>query len=477
MVEFERIAAQNAWWVAADAVERDPHVGEYERSPIRWRPRLLDWVLTAPKGIHVLRGPRQVGKTTLLKLAVRELVRKVPAREVAYLACDQARLRNDGDLADAVRLVLSRPGSKTRILFIDEVTYVKNWGVGLKVIADEGRLGRLSVVATGSNAVDVRRGGERMPGRRGGGLDLNMLPLDFRGYALAQNPGLSGVLPAQAPDSLSALKEASAVLATAGLEALFGGYLRSGGFPLPMREQHSDGEPGEDPGRVLAGAFAGDLLRLGRREEYARAIVEVVARAGCGPLNWRNLALDSGIGSHHTVGEYASDLEDLFIWKIVHHAQALDKPMPAFRKRRKIYFADPYLYWALTAWAQGDLTASQVRDRALSDPTATGALVQGVVGSHLFRRFGRILYWRKGERREIDFIVPDSPYRFLEVKYRSRVTQRDAAALSQAGGGILLTRNTFRWDAGADTIWVPVHVFLAALGSRTAGDRVHSNPP
>ncbi len=464
MVDFERIASQNPWWLDPAAAGRDPHVQEFEVSPLRWRPRLLDWVITLPRGVHILRGPRQVGKTTLLKLAVRELVEKIPPRQIAYLACDQAHLRDDGDLADALRAILDRPAAATRVLLIDEVTHVKAWGVGLKVLADAGKLKGLTVIATGSNSVDVRRGGERMPGRRTGGRDLTMLPLDFRDYAIALNPDLSGVLPEKAPDSIASLGRVAADLAAAGLEPVWNSYLRTGGYPRPMRELHPGDEPVEDPARVLVSAFVGDLVRLGRREEYACAIVDVVAKAGCGPVDWRNLARDSGIGSHHTVGEYAADLEDLFIWKIVHHAQSMEKPLPAFRKRRKIYFADPYVLWALTSWARGALTAGDIREQTLADPTATGAVVQGVVGSHLARRYGRVLYWRKGERREIDFVVPDAPFRLLEVKYQVRIADRDATVLSRAGGGILLTKNTFRWKPDDSVIWLPVHVFLAALG-------------
>lgn len=57
---------------------------------------------------------------------------------------------------------------------------------------DTGSLEKACVVLTGSNAADLRRGVERLPGRRGGikAPDKILLPLGFREYMRLTDPKL-----------------------------------------------------------------------------------------------------------------------------------------------------------------------------------------------------------------------------------------------------------------------------------------------
>ena len=63
--------------------------------------------------------------------------------------------------------VLYRPDAPVRRLFLDEVTAVADWQLGLKRLLDAGELRDVLVVTTGSRATDLRRGVERLPGRKG----------------------------------------------------------------------------------------------------------------------------------------------------------------------------------------------------------------------------------------------------------------------------------------------------------------------
>lgn len=62
---------------------------------------------------------------------------------------------------------LFRPKAAVQRLFIDEISAVPNWERALKRIADRGQLRNVLVITTGSRAADIRRGSERLPGRRG----------------------------------------------------------------------------------------------------------------------------------------------------------------------------------------------------------------------------------------------------------------------------------------------------------------------
>lgn len=69
-MQLERIAAQNPWWQDRGAIHEDRHLQELERSPIHRRPQVIGEFALEPELIYTLRGPRQVGKTTLLKCLI-----------------------------------------------------------------------------------------------------------------------------------------------------------------------------------------------------------------------------------------------------------------------------------------------------------------------------------------------------------------------------------------------------------------------
>lgn len=64
-------------------------------------------------------------------------------------------------------------------MFIDEITSVRSWQKPIKNHADLGTFIDMFILLTGSSAIEIKRGYERMPGRRGGGFDEAILPMDF----------------------------------------------------------------------------------------------------------------------------------------------------------------------------------------------------------------------------------------------------------------------------------------------------------
>ncbi len=62
---------------------------------------------------------------------------------------------------------LYRRDAAVRRLFLDEVTSIPGWERGIKRLVDSGELRSVLVVTTGSRATDLRRGAERLPGRKG----------------------------------------------------------------------------------------------------------------------------------------------------------------------------------------------------------------------------------------------------------------------------------------------------------------------
>ena len=161
-----------------------PHLEHLARSPYVFEFDFgLDELPREP-GILLIRGARQYGKSTWLEARLRETVETEGPGSAFYLNGDV--LRNEDALVDAVSdlVPLFREDAPVRRLFVDEITAVRNWERGIKRLADAGDLRDVLVVTTGSRATDLRRGAERLPGRKGKLTRTTYLfaPIPFREF-------------------------------------------------------------------------------------------------------------------------------------------------------------------------------------------------------------------------------------------------------------------------------------------------------
>jgi predicted AAA+ superfamily ATPase len=107
----------------------------------------------------ILIGPRQTGKTTLL----RQLVADEPAENILSLNCDEPDI--PPLLEKATSAVLKNLIGNKRIILIDEAQRVKNIGITLKLITDN--IDAIQLVVTGSSSLDIQnRLNESLTGRK-----------------------------------------------------------------------------------------------------------------------------------------------------------------------------------------------------------------------------------------------------------------------------------------------------------------------
>lgn len=173
--------------------------------------------------IIILRGARQVGKTTILKSIQRRLEQR--GERVRYIAADL-------DFADPAfgdpRLFLMRlddlcKGAKGFIL-IDEFQIIPQAGLFLKTIYDQSK-DRYHFIVTGSSSLELSHNAEFLTGRK---IEFIVHPFSFREFIRARGQDL--------PDSLldpqreGPLRD-RAMLYGSTLKALYSEYLRFGGYP------------------------------------------------------------------------------------------------------------------------------------------------------------------------------------------------------------------------------------------------------
>ncbi len=435
--------------------------------------------------IHVARGPRQVGKSTDLKLLVRRaLDAGFDPRRIVYLSLDLLEDQPPATLVESVdralELAAGQPGE--RLILLDEVTAASSWQTGVKVLWDEGRIDRDVVVCTGSSAADLAEGAaERLPGRRGTGRDFLLLPQDFAAFARAveetipPSPALTvaEVVSAAGQDELRAAR-----LHLPALQRALERYLLFGGLPAAVAEAAAGHpKPSEDVQRVLWDSLVKEAQRRGASVPALQALLERIMRSLGSKLSWSRLARElavplgrprrrrgDGRNDPRTVQSYV-ELLAVNYFALVLYFWKQDSGSGDLTKDKKVYFGDPLLQ---------TIVAERVglpRDRH--------AEVENAVAMALYRRYEpaeRIAenmiapeglhVWGTRRGGEVDFVCgPRDRIDAVEVADWAALDRRKATAPGRALPGrpsVVASRDEL--DFGRSANVVPAALLLWALG-------------
>ncbi|MCC7105145.1 MAG: ATP-binding protein, partial [Chloroflexi bacterium] len=463
---FGDLRARNPWWVGPGGLARDPQLSRLERAPFRREPSLMGAFDFSQPNVYTLRGPRQVGKTTLLKQLAARLIQHDgwDPRQVVFYPLDLVeRPAQIVDLAQRVKAAYAAGRGQRWTFLLDEVSSVPDWQRGIKYLRDNTDAAEDCFILTGSAAHDIRRGGERLPGRRGPGTDLDrvLLPLSFPEFLAATRPGLAPVPPLRLSAFLTSEADApvrEAMLSLDELEHALELYAETGGFPSAVGDFLRDGSVSA---RTVADAWdivAGDVDRWGRQRVEALRLLGRLVRSLGSMLDWQSLAVDMGV-SQPTAEAYANLLADSFLLSVLYVRGQNGAIAP--RKGKKLYPVDP-LMLQIPAQIEG------------SAPPALAQVVESLVAGALFRacesdlvesfRVPKALsFWRTSRDREIDFLAGPRPRQIaVEVKYQTRVSARDTLSIRNAlGRGLVLSQRDLALDGPVRIL--PAAVFLALL--------------
>lgn len=485
------LAVQNPWWLRAETIESDRQIVEFQESPIKWEPRIKYVLNMGSDTIYTLRGPRQVGKTTLLKQLIRDLIQgDVNPRRIFYWTCDL--VEGPKALVDIAEdfLDFSRDGEERRYIFLDEISAVKDWQRGIKHLYDTGKLSNTTVILTGSHSLDIRKAAERLPGRRGissGPVDKVFLPMKFAEYVEALDEDIERLidtLDLRRADKRAALIDELAKgeiprvldelsLRSHKLSALLDDYLLTGGVPRSINDYVKYGEIRQETYSTYVQITIGDILRWDKRETYIAQLLKRVIDTLSSQVSWRSLRKGTDVGHETTVSDYIDVLKSSFVLCPLY---VLDRSRggPNYSKAKKIHFRDPFIFHALNGWV------NQVPPypEALSFLSDEGRskLIESVVCDHLMRLAYNVyptdeyeptmnlMYW-KSKKNEVDFVLKyKSDYLPFEVKYSSSFSRREINGIySFTGGradynGIVLTKDLLSKEKGV--VAIPTHIFL-----------------
>lgn len=131
------------------------------------------------KQIVVLTGLRRVGKTTLMKLIIEELIAKgVPAEHILYVSLDDYLLHKNNilEIVNEFRKIHKIKIEEKIYLFLDEVTYKEDFHLQLKNIYDSQNT---KTFVASSSASMLRDKKASLTGRS---IALEIKPLDLEEY-------------------------------------------------------------------------------------------------------------------------------------------------------------------------------------------------------------------------------------------------------------------------------------------------------
>ena len=388
---------QNVWWEGK--IENDPHLSQWREHGRRWVPFGLESLPLKPFSLNLVIGPRQAGKTTLMKFAVEMLLKKgVAPKSILYARCDE--VLGTKELRGIIETFLSYAGSDEAFIFLDEITDIAGWEKVIKGFIDDGDFRKAVVTVSGSNTFQLQKGSEFFPGRRGSGKDMLVLPLSFREYLEVVDAKIAGKIPKL--ESLEMLPAGTGRLLTLlpALQKHLHGYFQCGGFPLAVLSYLKDGRVSESAKEAYRSWVVGDILKNGKSDVVGREVLKVLLSKAPSALSWEGIAQETSIKSPPTVASYVELFERLFVVLPLYSVNP-DTGAREFAKNKKLHLPDPFLWHLVEEWCMQGVERK------------TEVIAEAALASHLARFLSRkyggrrlsehLSYWKNGY--EIDAVA------------------------------------------------------------------------
>lgn len=485
------LTAQNPWWkFGKDFWEYDKNLKEVKSSFVEFYRKELK----LKKGnIYIIRGTRQTGKTTYIKQTILELLKKnINPNVILYISCD--RLASRRELRNIIEDFTQRnKDSELLYIFLDEVTYLVDWNLELKNLADANIINKLIIIATGSNPVKIKEKMEKLPGRRVEGNEYLFKPLNFREFVLQIVPKI--ISKTRSKEFSTALRllinklEKNSIVLTKDIQVknlnvimpfegelnyLFDIYLLTGGFPAAVnnflknkfieKTENIDNTYYE----ILIRMILGDISKIKRSEIIAREIMKGVIEKYTTKYSYTILGKDLNL-VHQNVIEYLEILENSFILEVINSFD-ISKKIAKIKGEKKIYFSDPFIFHSLSAYTSGADGFQISKENMLK---IKDKLIEGVIANHLIRvkEIPYIKEWKTylwfyytTTGKEIDFLFKKN-HKFIgiESKYKQKVDKRDITQIKEVKKYLILTKK--HYEIQDKSIFIPVSIFLSLLKS------------
>lgn len=357
------------------------------------------------KEIIVLNGPRQVGKTTILKILIEKLEKKeVDKKRIFYLNLEELNILNDlNDNPENIFKYITLKNERN-YFFIDEIQLLDNPSNFLKHIYD--KYGEdIKLVITGSSNLELKaKFQDSLAGRK---VVFRINPLDLEESLWFQN--------FEYLDYLN--KEEIPLNIKNEFDKKLTEYLIYGGMPAVVLQTDIDKK------RKLLNEYVNayinkDIRSIGKIENISgfNALVKIISSQIANLLNINEICNTLGLGRR----------EVLKYLELLEHTYVVDRVIPYDANIRSQLTKMPKTYFF-------DLGIRNLILNNFLEPgsrTDAGALFENFVFMELKNLREKIFFYRTVNKAEIDFIVEmGSSLALVEVKYKNIKNKIDERVL------------------------------------------------
>jgi len=398
------------------------------------------------KEIIGIRGARQTGKTTILKMLQEQLQ---PTAFVNFDLPENRRALEEAPLDFITRLKTT----PKLFLFLDEIQKVKDAGEKLKIIFDQ--VPEVKIFFSGSSSLEIKT--NVLPALVGRLFLFELYTFDFEEFLLAKDAGLWKIYREKhqlLQDLIAGKGEPSPPSFQESFLALWQEYASFGGYPEVVKSSNE-----EEKKLILKNIFnlylEKDIVSFFHIEEAAKFedFIKFLALTSAQLLVLSSASNKLALSYPKTEG-FLSILQHTYVISLLRpfHQNLLTE----IKKSPKAYFLDLGL-----------------RNMALQNflPFAnrsdSGQLAENFVFRQLLSQFQdyKINFWRTSGKAEVDFVLTKAGEIIpIEVKLSEKAVGKSFHSFLQAyhpPRAIIVTLNTFKKEIIAGTLvyWIPIFYF------------------
>lgn len=428
---MEELFFYNPWWKGKFEFEIT-----YKRDAFR---NIIENIEKTDR-IVVVKGPRRVGKTTIIYQLISSLIeRGTNPKTILYLSFDDPKLRKDFDkILDfyKIEILKSDIQSKKIYIFMDEVQFLENWQYSVKKYYD--RKFPIKFIVSGSAATLIKKDSESLMGRT---IEEIMLPFSFQEYFKYKTGEEPKTMEIKEFNILTIKKYEEKA------KILFSEYLKRGGFPniFDLDDRQIQTVLRED---VIEKALYRDIVSIYdiKKPELLEKLFIYLVNSTAQPINTSNISKYLKF-SRQYVSKYITYLKNAyFIITLRNYSKSAGKTA---RSTEKSYCIDPAI---INTFLSGEFEHE------------AGHIFESIVARHFFGK--NVYYWKN--YHEVDFVLKSKTLIPIEVKYKNKYTDKDIKGILEfcrkfkTKTGILLTKDVFEKKVVGDIAikLIPIWAFI-----------------
>lgn len=401
---IDRLKFENPWWISGEVEE------DYAEKKRRLYFDLFQPLVeeTEVRRAVVLMGPRRVGKTVMMQHSIGKLLENgISRRKICFINIENPIYNNIGleRLFTLAREAVGDAETKEWFIFFDEIQYLKEWEVHLKVLVDS--YPRAKFIVSGSAAAALKmKSNESGAGRF---TEFMLPPLTFNEYLYLLDLEDS-MIPVQKEWNES-LGQFFRAVDIKKLNPHFIDYLNFGGYPEVVFSEKIRA----NPGRYIRGDIVDKVLLRDLPSLYGiqdvqelNSLFTTLAYHTGNEVSLESLSQASGVEKYQ-LKRYLEYLESAFLIKTIHR---IDQTAKKFKRANffKIYLTNPSLRSAL-------FSPIQATDEHIGNMVETAIYAQWLHREWFTPYYAR---WNSGEVDMVGLNKKLKPQWALEIKWSDR---------------------------------------------------------